>query len=84
MSRGGGWRRGGGLWILLAALPALALLAMSLGRYPAAGFVPWRDVTDDQESGTVYTWFNIGADRARQTHRWDEAISVPLAETTEE
>lgn len=47
----------------------------------------WRmvDVTwDDQESGTVYTWFNIGADRARQTHRWDEAISVPLAETTEE
>lgn len=50
---GGGGRRGGGLWILLAALPFLALLAMSLGRYPAAGFVPWGDMTDDVMLRTI-------------------------------
>ena len=54
MRRSGvGWRRGGGLWFLLAALPFLALLAMSLGRYPAAGFVPWGDVADDVMLRTI-------------------------------
>lgn len=45
----------------------------------------WRvvDVTwDDQEDGPVYTWFNIGADRARRMHMWDEEISMPLLEET--
>lgn len=45
----------------------------------------WRlvDVTwDDQEDGTVYTWFNIGADRARKTHMWDEEMSPPLLTET--
>ena len=37
----------GGLWILLAALPCLALLAVSLGRYPQAGFVPVGHLADD-------------------------------------
>ena len=37
----------GGLWILLAALPFLALLAVSLGRYPQAGFVPVDRLADD-------------------------------------
>ena len=43
----------------------------------------WRmvDVTwDDQESGTIHTWFNIGAEQARQTHVWDEENSPPLKE----
>lgn len=46
----------------------------------------WRmvDVTwDDQESRTVHNWFNIGADRARQTHEWDEENSPPLLEKTD-
>lgn len=46
----------------------------------------WRlvDVTwDDQEDRTVYTWFNIGADRARRTHVWDEEHSTPLLEKTD-
>lgn len=46
----------------------------------------WRmvDVTwDDQESGTVWTWFNIGADRARRTHVWDEEHSPQLLEKTD-
>ena len=46
----------------------------------------WRmvDVTwDDQEDRTVYTWFNIGADRARRTHVWDEENSTPLLERTD-
>ena len=45
----------------------------------------WRmvDVTwDDQESGIEYTWFNIGADRARRMHVWNEETSVPLLEET--
>ena len=42
-----GWRRNGGLWLLLALLPCLALLAVSLGRYPAAGFAPLRDLPHD-------------------------------------
>lgn len=43
----------------------------------------WRmvDVTwDDQESGTIHTWFNIGAEQARKTHVWDEENSPPLLE----
>ena len=46
----------------------------------------WRmvDVTwDDQEDRTVHTWFNIGADRARRTHVWDEENSTPLLEKTD-
>ena len=46
----------------------------------------WRmvDVTwDDQEDRTVHTWFNIGADRARRTHVWDEKNSTPLLEKTD-
>ena len=45
----------------------------------------WRmvDVTwDDREDRTVYIWFNIGADRARRTHVWDEETSVPLLAET--
>lgn len=42
-----GRHRGAGLWILLAALPFLALLAVSLGRYPQAGFVPVGNLADD-------------------------------------
>ena len=45
----------------------------------------WRmvDVTwDDRGDRTVYTWFNIGADRARRTHIWDEANSEPLLAET--
>lgn len=45
----------------------------------------WRmvDVTwDDRGDRTVYTWFNIGADRARRTHIWDENGSVPLLAET--
>ncbi len=45
----------------------------------------WRlvDVTwDDREDRTVYTWFNIGADRARRTHVWDEVNSLPLLPET--
>ena len=42
------------------------------------------DVTwDDQEDRTVHTWFNIGADRARRTHVWDEKNSTPLLEKTD-
>lgn len=41
------------------------------------------DVTwDDQDYGTIYTWFCIGADKARQSHIWNEEMSVPLAEKT--
>ena len=46
----------------------------------------WRlvDITwDDQENQTVHTWFNIGADRARRMHRWNEEISIPLLEKTD-
>ncbi len=45
----------------------------------------WRlvDVTwDDQEDRIVHSWFNIGADRARLTHVWNEKATVPLAEET--
>ena len=45
----------------------------------------WRmvDVTwDDQEDRALYTWFNIGADRARRTHTWDAELSPALAEQT--
>ena len=47
MRTGGGRARGGWGWLLPAALPLLAFLALSLGRYPAPGFVPWGDVPDD-------------------------------------
>lgn len=46
----------------------------------------WRmvDVTwDDQADRTVWTWFNIGADRARRTHVWDEEHSPQLLEKTD-
>ena len=45
----------------------------------------WRlvDVTwDDREDGIEYTWFNIGADRARLMHEWNEEMSVPLQAET--
>lgn len=45
----------------------------------------WRmvDVTwDDQADRILYTWFNIGADRARRAHVWDTELSLPLAEHT--
>lgn len=40
-------RRSGGLWLLVALLPCLALLAVALGRYPVAGFAPLRDLPSD-------------------------------------
>ena len=46
----------------------------------------WRmiDVTwDDNDYGADYLWFNIGADRARRTHTWNEDFGEPLAETTD-
>ena len=46
----------------------------------------WRlvDVTwDDQADETVYTWFNLGLDRARLMHTWDEQNSVPLLAETD-
>ena len=46
----------------------------------------WRlvDVTwDDRDEKTIYTWFNIGADRARRMHIWDEEMSVPLLAETD-
>ena len=46
----------------------------------------WRlvDVTwDDREDEPVYTWFNIGADRARQMHIWNEDMSIPLLAETD-
>ena len=45
----------------------------------------WRvvDVTwDDQEDRILYSWFNIGADRARRAHAWDEEMSLPLTPET--
>ena len=45
----------------------------------------WRlvDVTwDDQGDRTVHIWFNIGLDRARLMHVWNEEMSVPLLEET--
>ena len=47
------WRRNGGLWLLLALLPCLALLAVSLGRYPTAGFAPLRDLPHDAMLRTI-------------------------------
>ena len=47
----------------------------------------WRlvDVTwDDHASDApVYTFFNIGYDRASRTHAWNETISPPLAPVTD-
>lgn len=46
----------------------------------------WRlvDVTwDDQEDRIVYNWFNIGADRARLMHIWNEEMTVPLLPETD-
>ena len=46
----------------------------------------WRlvDVTwDDQESGTVYTWFNIGEDRAKRMHVWNAETAVQLLPVTD-
>lgn len=46
----------------------------------------WRlvDVTwDDDDDATVYTWFNIGMDRARLMHSWDEELAVPLLPETD-
>ena len=46
----------------------------------------WRlvDVTwDDRENRTEYTWFNIGADRARKMHIWNEEMTVPLLAETD-
>lgn len=45
----------------------------------------WRmvDVTwDDQEDRILHSWFNIGADRARRAHAWDEELSLPLIPET--
>ena len=47
----------------------------------------WRlvDVTwDDHASDSpVYTFFNIGYDRASRTHAWNETISPPLVPVTD-
>ena len=47
----------------------------------------WRMVDstwDDNPDGPCsYVWFNIGAERARLTHKWNEDISVPMAEDTD-
>ena len=46
----------------------------------------WRmiDATwDDTDSHPAYLWFNIGADRARRTHEWNETYSDPLIEKTD-
>ena len=46
----------------------------------------WRlvDVTwDDQEGGTVYTWFNLGEDRARRMHIWNAETSETLLPVTD-
>ena len=46
----------------------------------------WRlvDVTwDDREIATVHTWFNLGEDRARLMHVWNEDASVPLLPETD-
>ena len=46
----------------------------------------WRlvDVTwDDREDDPVYTWFNLGADRAHMMHIWNEEMSVPLLAETD-
>lgn len=41
-------RSSGGLWLLLALLPFLALLAISLGRYPTAGIAHLPDMATDE------------------------------------
>ena len=46
----------------------------------------WRlvDLTwDDGESGPMYTWFNLGEDRASRMHVWNAATSVPLLPETD-
>ena len=37
----------------------------------------------DGENGIDYTWFNIGKDRASRSRTWQEALTVPLLETTD-
>ncbi len=47
----------------------------------------WRlvDVTwdDAEERGTVYTWFNLGMDRAARMHIWNKETTVKLAPETD-
>ena len=47
----------------------------------------WRlvDVTwdDAEERGPVYTWFNLGEDRATRMHIWNKETTVPLAPETD-
>ncbi len=46
----------------------------------------WRmvDVTwDDHEPETAHTWFNLGADRASRTHKWNEEMTVEMLEITD-
>ena len=46
----------------------------------------WRlvDVTwADQANGPVYTWFNLGEDRASRMHIWNRETTVPLLEKTD-
>lgn len=47
----------------------------------------WRlvDVTwDDSEDGIVYTWFDLGEDRAHLLHEWNEEMTVPLLPETDQ
>ncbi len=37
----------------------------------------------DGSEGVEYTWFNIGKDRASRSRTWNEAMTVPLLETTD-
>jgi len=37
----------------------------------------------DGEEEIIYTWFNIGRDRASRSRTWQEDLSVPLLETTD-
>ena len=42
------------------------------------------DVTwDDDEDGCTYIWFNVGNDIAKRMHKWNEDMTVELADTTE-
>ena len=46
----------------------------------------WRliDVTwDDQEQGPGYMWFNLGEDRAKRMHIWNDEMTVPLMAETD-
>lgn len=46
----------------------------------------WRlvDVTwDDGDDDIRYTWFNVGLDRAKRSHKWNEDMTMPLISQTD-